>query len=160
MSDGGEDEPKDESVEDSEQQSEQQPVEGDQPAAQSNDTPAGDQPADGQSAKEKADQPSEGSLSPSRSKVVNEILPEVIPAKYKHGSNEEQVRFGRLLPGIDIEAQRKATPGYTTCGALPAYVLKRLGYITDKGVLCGGLAGVRDGLLDKQGKYHGGAKAL
>jgi hypothetical protein len=140
--------------------SEEQPAESEQPAEQSNDTPADDQPADGQSAEEKADQPSDDSLSPSRSKVVNEILPEVIPAKYKHGSNEEQARFERLLPGVDIEAQRKATPGYTTCGALPAYVLKRLGGITDKGVLCGGLAGVRDGLLDKQGKYHGGAKAL
>jgi chemotaxis protein histidine kinase CheA len=140
--------------------SEEQPAENEQPAEQSNDRPADDQPADGQSAEEKADQPSDDSLSPSRSKVVNEILPEVIPAKYKHGSNEEQARFERLLPGVDIEAQRKATSGYTTCGALPAYVLKRLGGITDKGVLCGGLAGVRDGLLDKQGKYHGGAKAL
>jgi hypothetical protein len=140
--------------------SEEQPAENEQPAEQSNDKPADVQPADGQSAEEKADQPSDDSLSPSRLKVVNEILPEVIPAKYKHGSNEEQARFERLLPGVDIEAQRKATPVYTTCGALPAYVLKRLGGITDKGVLCGGLAGVRDGLLDKQGKYHGGAKAL
>src|SRR5436190_1984239 len=142
------------------EQAEEQPAESDQPAEQSDDKPADDQPVDGQTAEEKADQPSDDTFSPSRSKVVNEILPEVIPAKYKHGSSEDQARFERLLPGIDIEAQRKATPGYTTCGALPPYVLKRLGGITDKGVLCGGLAGVRDGLLDKQGKYHGGAKAL
>jgi hypothetical protein len=158
------------------EQSEEQPAESDQPAEQVEEQPAdtnqpvdqseeqpaaeGDQPVDGQTAEEKADHPSDNSLSPSRSKVVNEILPEVLPAKYKHGSNEDQARFERLLPGVDIEAQRKATPGYTTCGALPQYVLKRLGGITDKGVLCGGLAGVRDGLVDKQGKYHGGAKAL
>jgi hypothetical protein len=81
-------------------------------------------------------------------------------AKYKHGSQEDQAKFNRLLPGVDIEAQRKTMPGYTTCGALPAYVLNRLGGVTDKGVLCGGLGGVRDGIADKQGKLHGGAKAL
>ena len=140
--------------------SEGERAESEQPAEQSNNKAADDQPADGQTAEEKAEQPADDSLSPSRSKVVNEILPEVIPAKYRHGPNEDQARFERLLPGVDIEAQRKATPGYTTCGALPAYVLRRLGGITDKGVLCGGLAGVRDGLVDKQGKYHGGAKAL
>jgi hypothetical protein len=119
-----------------------QPAKGDQPAAQSDDKPGDD------------------SVSAARARVINEILPEVMGAKYKHGSQEDQAKFNRLLPGVDIEDQIKATPGYTTCGALPAYVLNRLGGVTDKGVLCGGLGGVRDGIPDKQGKLHGGAKAL
>jgi hypothetical protein len=137
------------------EQSEEQPTDGDQSTKQSDEKRADDQPAE-----QSNDKPADDSLSPARAKVVNEILPEVIPAKYKHGSNEDQARFERLLPGVDIEAKRKAFPGYTTCGALPAYVLNKLGGVTDKGVLCGGLGGVRDGIADKQGKLHGGAKAL
>ena len=133
---------------------------GDQTREQAEAGSGGSEAAAEQPAGQSDDKPAAGSLSPARAKVINEILPEVMGAKYKHGSPEDQAKFNRLLPGIDIEAQRKTTPGYTTCGALPAYVLKRLGGVTDKGVLCGGLGGVRDGIPDKQGTYHGGAKAL
>lgn len=160
-----------EQTDQSTEQAEEQPAEGEQPAEQAEgQATASDQSAEQsdtqtadeaqQPAGQSDDKPAAGSFSPARSKVINEILPEVMGAKYKHGSQEDQAKFNRLLPGVDIEAQRKVMPGYTTCGALPAYVLNRLGGVTDKGVLCGGLGGVRDGIQDKQGKFHGGAKAL
>ena len=95
---------------------------------------------------EPVDSPNANILSDRRKKVIETLLPQVIVAKYKGGTKEEKAKFTRLLPGVNIEEMRKNTPTYTTCGALPQFVLANLGFNEPFGITGGGLAGVRDGI--------------
>jgi hypothetical protein len=57
-------------------------------------------------------------------------------------STEGERKFDHLMTHKRCEEQRKTTPGFTTCGALPGWVMKQVGI---KGPITGGgLAGVRD----------------
>lgn len=70
-------------------------------------------------------------LSGRRAKIIDELLPEVLPSKYY------ERRFLRLTFGLTKESP-SVHPGYTTCGSLPMYIARTLG---DKAI--GGTNGVR-----------------
>jgi hypothetical protein len=60
------------------------------------------------------------SLSARRAKIIDELLPAVLPSKY----NDQ--KFQKLTGGLTKD-NPNVTPGYTTCGSLPAYVATALG---------------------------------
>ncbi len=70
-------------------------------------------------------------LSARRTKIIDELLPDVLPSKYY------ELRFLKLTLGLTKESP-SVSPGYSTCGALPMYVARMLG---DKAI--GGIDGVR-----------------
>ena len=78
-----------------------------------------------------ADDAVDGSLSARRARIIDELLPDVVPSKYY------ELRFLRLTFGLTKESPH-VTSDYTTRDALPTYVARMLG---DKAI--GGTNGVR-----------------
>jgi len=60
-------------------------------------------------------------LSQLRKQIIDSIIPEVVPSTYP------DARFAILYPGFDPD-DPNMPPGFSTCGALPSYVGRRLGY--------------------------------
>lgn len=142
------------------------------PAQQGTAAPKAETPAPGGQVEPKTE-----GLSVPRSTVMNDILPKVMGGMYqttikvpdpdfpddptktkrvpdpKHSVSKEAKDKWKALGNIDVEAQRAAQPGYTTCGALPQHVVKRLG-IKDHWIASGGLYGVAfgDPTWNKDGK--------
>ncbi|HET9422002.1 MAG TPA: hypothetical protein VFO49_12765 [Nocardioides sp.] len=73
----------------------------------------------------------DGASSALRAKIVDELLPDVVPSKY------HELRFLRLTFGL-TKLSPVVTSDYTTCAALPVYVARMLG---DRAI--GGTDGVR-----------------
>jgi hypothetical protein len=59
-------------------------------------------------------------MSARRSKIIDELLPGVLPSKYK------EQKFIKLTFGLTKESPG-VTAGYTTCGSLPMYIARMLG---------------------------------
>jgi hypothetical protein len=80
---------------------------------------------------------SDSGLSPRRRRVIDELLPGVVPCQY-NDKRFQKMSFGltKSSPGV--------TPGYTTCGSLPMYVARML-----KDMSIGGTNGVRTAGIKK-----------
>ena len=62
----------------------------------------------------------DGAARARRARIVDELLPDVLPSRY------HELRFLRLTFGL-TKLSPAVTPGYTTCAALPVYVARMLG---------------------------------
>lgn len=81
-----------------------------------------------------------------RTKATQEVS-DVMGASYKaQAGSDEKARWEKFYGKGNIEELRKTDPNYTTCGALPNYVLNKLELVPDQGLMSGGLGGVRDGI--------------
>jgi len=88
-----------------------------------------------------------GQLSPRRRRVLQQILPQVVPSVY--GSET----FKR------VDANWKPGSGYTTCGGLPAFVAQALGVtqqMKSEGIGAYGLTGMRNGAIRRGCWVHTG----
>jgi hypothetical protein len=90
----------------------------------------------------------DGDASDRRARIVDELLPEVVPSRY------HELRFLRLTFGL-TKLSPLVTPGYTTCSALPVYVARMLG---DKAIV--GTDGVRDAGVVHDAWVEAGGDAL
>lgn len=80
----------------------------------------------------------DGAPSARRSKIIDELLPGVLPSKYY------ELRFLKLTFGLTKESPA-VSPGHTTCGSLPLYVAWSLGDKAIRGTDGVRTAGVENG---------------
>jgi hypothetical protein len=78
-------------------------------------------------------------LSDIRKKVINDLLPMVVP------STEDSPRFDLLMTHAKCDDQRKLNDNFTTCGSLPGWLFTRLGL--NSSLSNYGLKGVMDAAL-------------
>ena len=77
-------------------------------------------------------------LSARRSRIIDELLPGVVPSSYG------DQRFTALTFGLRKDSPG-VTPGYTTCGSLPMYIARKLGDQVITGTFGVRTAGVKKG---------------